>query len=93
MYGGAVSTAGDVNGDGFADVIVGADPWSSPGAAEGGAFWVYHGNGADTPGVGLDRIPRQARADGSAPIDTLGLSATADGFRLRANGRHESAGV
>ncbi|NLG27680.1 MAG: hypothetical protein GX557_07190, partial [Chloroflexi bacterium] len=42
-YGSAVALAGDVNGDGYADVIVGA-PYldgASPGA---GAFYVYHGS-------------------------------------------------
>jgi hypothetical protein len=35
--------AGDVNGDGYADVIVGAPKWSNGQSAEGGA-WVYHGS-------------------------------------------------
>jgi len=41
-YGAAVGTAGDVNGDGFSDVIVGAPLFSNGQANEGGAF-VYHG--------------------------------------------------
>jgi hypothetical protein len=43
-YGNAVATAGDVNGDGFADVIVGAWLYNGGQAAEGRAY-VYHGSG------------------------------------------------
>ncbi len=44
-FGWSVGTAGDVNGDGYADVIVGAYRWSNPEGWEGGAF-VYHGSPA-----------------------------------------------
>jgi hypothetical protein len=43
MFGGSVGTAGDVNGDGYADIIVGAHMWSGGLTNEGGA-WVYHGS-------------------------------------------------
>jgi fibronectin type 3 domain-containing protein len=39
----SVSGAGDVNGDGYADVIVGA-PYYANGQAEEGAFFIYHGS-------------------------------------------------
>ncbi|MFZ1453351.1 MAG: FG-GAP-like repeat-containing protein, partial [Ferruginibacter sp.] len=39
----SVSTAGDVNGDGFSDIIVGAPLYSSGETSEG-AFLVYHGS-------------------------------------------------
>ncbi len=42
-FGHSVATAGDVNGDGFADVIIGAHLLASPELNEGGAF-VYHGS-------------------------------------------------
>jgi hypothetical protein len=45
LFGNAVATAGDVNGDGYADVIVGAYWYDNGQFDEGGAF-VYHGSAA-----------------------------------------------
>ncbi|MCB0742393.1 MAG: FG-GAP repeat protein [Ignavibacteriae bacterium] len=42
-FGDAVSTAGDVNGDGFADVVIGAKSFYVDGNFVGGAF-LYHGS-------------------------------------------------
>ena len=41
-FGNSVSTAGDVNGDGYADVVVGAASYDTPTTNAGAAF-VYHG--------------------------------------------------
>ncbi|MFL5747502.1 MAG: FG-GAP-like repeat-containing protein [Niastella sp.] len=41
----SVAGAGDVNGDGYSDVIVGAEGYDNPEASEGAAF-VYHGSAA-----------------------------------------------
>ncbi len=49
----SVGTAGDVNGDGYSDVIVGAD--YGDGRAD-----LYYGNGGD----GLEILPRQVHSDG-----------------------------
>jgi hypothetical protein len=44
-FGSSAGTAGDVNGDGYADVIVGATYYSNGQYSEGGAF-LYHGSAA-----------------------------------------------
>jgi hypothetical protein len=44
-FGFSVAGAGDVNGDGFSDVIVGANRWDAPETSEGGAF-IYLGGPA-----------------------------------------------
>ncbi|MBI2932040.1 MAG: FG-GAP repeat protein, partial [Planctomycetes bacterium] len=49
-FGRSVSGAGDVNGDGFGDVIVGAYGYDNPDSSEGRAF-VYHGAGGPGPVV------------------------------------------
>ena len=76
-FGWRVATAGDVNGDGFSEVIVGAQ------AGLDGKAYLFYGNYGD----GLHRIPRQARVDNTAPIDVLGLSDAPSGFRLKTLGR------
>ena len=80
--GAAVAAAGDVNGDGFADLITGA-PGHDGGQSDEGLALVFGGNA----GGGLHRIPRMTRADGSAPIGLLGVSDSETSFRLRALGR------
>ena len=59
-------TAGDVNGDGYSDLIVGAQHYSGGQTDEGAAF-VYYGNRG-----GLSLRPQQRRGDNSAPIAHLG---------------------
>jgi len=81
-FGSAVSTAGDVNGDGYSDVLVGAHQYDHGAPFEGGA-WVYYGN--DGPGLALR--PQQRRADGLAPIAPGGRSRETGSFRLAALGR------
>jgi len=80
-FGSAVATAGDVNGDGYADVIVGASLHDNGQVDEGRAS-VYFGN--EGPALSLD--PRQRRTDDEAPIAHLGTS-DADGFNLHLLGR------
>jgi hypothetical protein len=81
-FGTAVGTAGDVNGDGFSDMLVGAVSFDNPESGEGCVF-VYLGNKVD----GLDRIARMVRVDDTAPIDVLGVSDSPNSFRLKALGR------
>ena len=52
-----VGTAGDVNGDGYADVIVGAHRYDNGEADEGRAF-VYHGGGDDFSYIYLPLVLR-----------------------------------
>ncbi len=78
----SVAAAGDVNGDGYSDVIVGA-PYFDNGETEEGRATVYYGNDVD----GLDRIPRQRRVADTAPIANLGRSESETSFRLRMSGR------
>jgi hypothetical protein len=81
FYGRSVGTAGDVNGDGYAEVIVGAPgPTGLPDTL--GQIDLYYGNG----GPGLSLLPRQRRGDDSTPIAPLGWT-EGDTFRLAALGR------
>ncbi|MFH0980802.1 MAG: integrin alpha [Planctomycetota bacterium] len=81
-FGYSVATAGDVNGDGYSDVIVGAYDYSNPQMHEGRAF-VYHGS----QGGGMSLKPQQRQPDDSAPIAMFGRSAEVSSFRLAALGR------
>ncbi len=62
-FGACVSAAGDVNGDGYSDVIMGAYLYDNVESNEGAAF-VYYGNG----GTGLRSNARQYRADLTTPV-------------------------
>ncbi len=71
-FGARVAGAGDVNGDGYADVIVGAFRYSNGDLEEGGAF-VYHGGAS---GI-VDSISTQLEVDQTCTTDicpNLGLS-------------------
>ena len=80
VLGFSVASAGDVNGDGCADLIVGAPSYDVVGASVGAAFLCY-GSG----GRGLSLNPRQTNTRG-APVGRLGVSDN-DGFTLALNGR------
>src|SRR5262245_61150284 len=74
--GASVAGAGDLNGDGFADVAVGAPDYDAGSSGEGAAF-VFAGNG---DGVGRPVLAEQRRADSSGiPVQPWG--------RARGNGQ------
>lgn len=81
-YGDMVNTAGDVNGDGYADLVVGARLFTN-GQTEEGKVFLYYGNGSD----GLDITPRQMRTDGTVHVAPLGISDSSTAVQLRLTGR------
>jgi hypothetical protein len=80
FFGSSVSSAGDVNGDGYSDVIVGAYNYTNGQTGEGGAF-LYYGNKG-----GLPLIPTQSTQDGSHPVQLGNLTGTS-GVQLNILGR------
>jgi hypothetical protein len=82
FFGFSGGTAGDVNGDSFSDVIIGAYNYDNVQGSEGRAF-VFYGNNGD----GLHRIPKQLRTDGATLIQPLCRSNSPTAFRLDALGR------
>ncbi len=65
LYGYSVATAGDVNGDGYSDVIIGSMLYENVLYREGRTF-LYYGNATG----GFDVRPRQFRADLITPVAT-----------------------
>lgn len=63
QFGTSVSSAGDVNGDGFSDIIVGALGYTNGQAGEGGAY-IFYGNG----GAALRSNLRLYNTDLTTPI-------------------------
>ncbi|MFG0318249.1 MAG: FG-GAP-like repeat-containing protein [Planctomycetota bacterium JB042] len=70
-FGFAVASAGDVNGDGYGDVLIGAKDVGTN-ANDAGAAFLHYGNG----GLGRDARPRQRREDHSSLVASLGAPDT-----------------
>jgi len=75
-YGRSVASAGDVNGDGYADILVGA-PQHNGAWTDEGKVYLYYGNG----GRGVSLRPRQRHTTGD-PLAHLGRSSSGFGFEL-----------
>ncbi|MDW8328155.1 MAG: integrin alpha, partial [Anaerolineales bacterium] len=72
-FGFSVASAGDVNGDGFSDVIVGAPIFDNPDASEGAAF-VYHGSAS-----GLSTTPNwTAESDQTGALFGISVASAGD---------------
>ena len=70
-YGVAVGAAGDVNGDGVDDLMIGA-PWYDLTGSEAGAAFVYHGIQANRPPVAEANGPYTVSEGGSVTLDGTG---------------------
>jgi len=82
-FGNSVASAGDVNGDGYSDVIVGAPLYDNGEADEGKTFF-YYGNG----GKGLVSLIQQFRPGSFNNVISSGGLSGADGqVRLRIFGK------
>ncbi|MCK4523769.1 FG-GAP repeat protein, partial [candidate division WOR-3 bacterium] len=80
--GNSVASAGDVNGDGYSDIIIGAYCYDNGESDEGAAF-VYYGNEG-----GLSYKPIQMRNDETALIVAPLKSYSVDGFKIGLTGRN-----
>jgi len=81
-FGYSAASAGDTNGDGFSDLVIGAPSYDTTSYTDGGRVLVFCANG----GSGVPLRPQQFRADESAPIASLGR-AVAGEFVYSALGR------
>jgi hypothetical protein len=77
LYGTSVASAGDVNGDGYADLLVGAPFYID--TPEAGKAYLYYGNGG--PGRVLQL--RQANATNGRTIAPLGRAAETNRFAVK----------
>lgn len=79
LYGYSASTAGDVNGDGYADLIVGAPDYDGP-FTDGGAAFVYFGSAAGLSATAdLVLHSDAAQADFGTAVSTAG-DVNGDGY-------------
>jgi hypothetical protein len=77
----SVSSAGDVNGDGFDDLIVGADLADPNGSTSGSSYVVFGKSGGFAPTLNLSTLngTNGFRLDGAAAYDASGWSVSSAG--------------
>ncbi|MBS1509678.1 MAG: FG-GAP repeat protein [Bacteroidetes bacterium] len=73
-YGSGVACAGDVNGDGYSDVIVGASGYDVGGNTDEGRAYVYYGSA-----TGLAATPSRTYDDANQPNSSFGSSVAGAG--------------
>jgi hypothetical protein len=82
--GGSISSAGDLNGDGVSDLVLGT-PYSSPnGKSQSGSVYVIYGSKNGLPNIPsvtryLSDSQKGAKIYGSSPEDALGFSVSRSG--------------
>lgn len=79
LFGSAIRSAGDVNGDGVGDLIVGAESQNFGKAASSHVF-LFLGN----VGGGPTYVAKARRGDDTGTLEPLSRSGSPDSFRLRA---------
>ncbi|MBL8002325.1 MAG: FG-GAP repeat protein [Flavobacteriales bacterium] len=75
QYGSSVSGGGDLDGDGYSDVVIGAPNAAPALAAQGGVYW-HRGN----RGRSLGRLSRQYDADLVSPLSTNSMDFASPNF-------------
>lgn len=78
-FGDAVAAAGDVNGDGYDDVLVGAHAWDHPENGEGGAWLFLGGPSGPAATAAWQTEGNQANANFGAAVAGAG-DVNADGY-------------
>ncbi len=73
-FGISVATAGDVNGDGYSDVIIGAGGYDDGASTDEGRAFVYHGSAA-----GLSASPNSSPDDADQASANFGVSVATAG--------------
>jgi len=74
LFGNSVASAGDVNGDGYGDVIIGANKYDEIASIDEGRAFVYHGSAS-----GLSASPNSILDDADQADAWFGISAASAG--------------
>jgi Secretion system C-terminal sorting domain/FG-GAP repeat/FG-GAP-like repeat len=69
-----VDCAGDVNGDGYSDIIIGVPQWDNGGNSEQGRVFIYYGSN-----TGIAATPNRILADATQTNEFFGVSVSSAG--------------